>query len=188
MEYALCVEGLPAIDFLDVVLPLWSSCQGDFASRAGAAPRTKRGCHQLSMTRAIVQETTPAQSQQRTGIRATTCGDIEAMVNAALRGRATPTRHVPHSHRVNLAWLYAVIQNDGNISIKHVCARQQCVDFFAEGVHERRCMVVAMYDCCAPHYEHTHTRTAHRGVRSGKVVDCAIEDRHVHSHRALATR
>lgn len=42
-------------------------------------------------------------------------------------------RHVSRTHRVNFAWLYDIVQNDGSAGIKYINAKQQSADSLTTG-------------------------------------------------------
>lgn len=42
-------------------------------------------------------------------------------------------RHISRTHRVNLTWLYDVVQDDGNNSTKYASTKHQCADIFTNG-------------------------------------------------------
>lgn len=64
----------------------------------------------------------------------TTCEDNEATDNKHRLERKTASmRHISRTNRVNLPWLYDVVQNDENTSDKCANTKQQRADIFEKG-------------------------------------------------------
>lgn len=95
---------------------------GDSYGRAGGDSQGSNSCDKKD------------KGMQADKMKLTVCEENEATINIVLKGRATPMRSISRTHRVNLSWLYDVIQNDGNESVKYVKTKQQCAGNFTKGV------------------------------------------------------
>ena len=50
-----------------------------------------------------------------------------------IKGRTNKMRHAPRTHRINLDWMFEVIQNDPGISIKYIDTKRQVADIVTKG-------------------------------------------------------
>ena len=65
-------------------------------------------------------------------MKLTVCEDNEAVIKIVLKKRSTAMRHVLRTHRVNLDFMFEILDQRG-VSLKYVNTKNQVADFLTKG-------------------------------------------------------
>ena len=114
LDAGLGMDGLPALDFWDVVIDVLRSSKSTESPNHGAAgkcsrnhkskPKQKgnRNVDQLSNVDCVTTDATSSQGESQLYI----FDDNEVVINLIIKGRSPTMRHVSRTHRVALDWLF----------------------------------------------------------------------------------
>ena len=133
LDTALRMEGLPCLQFWDLVLDVFSARSDPLHTDMDTYTDGTVGWGAIRPDPFDVDYVTPALPPPKGLARMYVFEDNEAVIKMTIKGRTMQMRHTARTHRTNYDWVFERVKRDPCLFLKYVPTKEQMGDIFTKG-------------------------------------------------------
>ena len=143
LDVGLRMDGIPALDFWDLVIhvlhssptPIGTVKSDALRLQCATHPKIRTKLNSFTLEESCLKEIDHVDTNAKLSHHSTLLyifEDNEAVIKMIIKDRSSAMRHVSRTHRVALDWLFDRINLDPHIQIKYVDTRSQLANIFSK--------------------------------------------------------